>query len=67
MQLHVLAKRTWMCVAFIAPLVFAVVGFIRRMNMGMLFPVARVGEATITARELAYKRLFAGVGSFVYF
>ena len=65
MKFHVLAKRARVCIAFVASLILAVVWFVGRMDMRMLFSIAGVGEAAIATRELAYKWLFACVSSFV--
>lgn len=46
-----------MRVGFIAASHFAVVGLIAGVNVGVLFPVAAVGEASVAAVKLTFEGL----------
>ncbi len=57
--LHVFSKRGRMGVGFVAALDFAIVGFIRCVNMGMFLPITAIRESTIATRKFALERFFA--------
>ena len=44
-------------VRLVTPSHFAVVRFVRRVHMTMLFAITRVGESTVAAFKVAFKRL----------
>lgn len=46
-----------MRVGLVAAAHFAVVGLVAGVNVGVLFPVAAVGEASVAAVELTFKGL----------
>ena len=48
-----------MSVGLVAAADFAVVRFVRSVDVRMLFPVGRVGEPTIASVKLAFERLLA--------
>lgn len=57
--LHVLAQRGGVCVGLITAINPTIVGFVRRVHMGVLLPVRGVGESPIAALVLALERLLA--------
>lgn len=54
-----LAQRTGVRVALVAAANAAVVRFVGRMDVRVLFAVRRVGETSVTAVELALERFLA--------
>lgn len=59
MDLHVLPQGTGVRVGLVAASHFAVVGLVARVHVGMLLPVAAVGEAPLAAFELALEGLLS--------
>lgn len=57
-ELHVLSQGAGVGVALVAASDLARVGFVTGVHVGMLLPVAAVGEPPVAALELAPKRLF---------
>lgn len=55
MHLHVFPQGAGMCVRLITASHFAVVGLIAGVDVGVLFPVATVGEASVAAVKLTFE------------
>lgn len=56
---HVLAKRRWMRVRFVAARYATIVRLVWRVHVRVLFAVGRVGEAAIAALVLAFEWFLA--------
>ena len=56
-HLHVFPEAGGVGVRLVTPSHFAVVRFVRRVHMTMLFAITRVGESTVAAFKVAFKRL----------
>lgn len=59
MDLHVLPQGAGVRVGLVAASHFAVVGLVAGVHVGMLLPVAAVGEASLAAFELAFEGLLS--------
>ena len=57
MYLHVFSETGWMSVGLVAAPDLAVVGFVGRVDVTVFLAIAGVGEATVAAIKLAFKRL----------
>lgn len=57
MHLHVFPQGAGVCVRLIAASHFAVVGLIAGVDVGVLFPVTAVGEASVAAVKLTLEGL----------
>mgnify|MGYP007105254861 CR=1 FL=1 len=62
-----LSKRTGVCVAFPTSRRSAKVRFVSSVNVRMLFPIARVGKATIASRKFTHERFLPSMGALMYF